>query len=188
MSKVSRCQGVMYKTYLHHLRYVQGLPAPALPPLLYQSRIQDTLLKSPKEDATTKPTDLAALYLCAREQARENLAALKELRIRGDFRTIVEHLVMIREKGEFQVNTYNTGWLNTLMEAKEMGEKPNIEVTLVCGALNIQTNFQNFKISQVPLKELSTRGNFRTIMEHLVMILEKKFQVNTYDTGGLDMD
>ena len=88
-----------------------------------------------------------------REQARENLVvALKELSIRGDFRTIVEHLVMILEKKEFQVNTYNTGWLDTLIEAKEMAEKPDIKLTLVCGALNIadetiQTNFQSFKIS-----------------------------------------
>lgn len=36
-----------------------------------------------------------------REQARHNLVvALKELSIRGDFRTIVEHLVMILEKRE----------------------------------------------------------------------------------------
>ena len=39
-----------------------------------------------------------------RERARENLVvALKELSIRGDFRTIIEHLVMILEKQEFQV-------------------------------------------------------------------------------------
>ena len=88
-----------------------------------------------------------------REQARENLVvALKELSIRGDFRTIVEHLVMILEKKEFQVNSFNTGWLDELIAAKEMAEKPDIKLTLICGALNIadqtiQTNFQSFKIS-----------------------------------------
>jgi acetyl-CoA carboxylase/biotin carboxylase 1 len=45
-----------------------------------------------------------------REQARENLVvALKELSIRGDFRTIVEHLVMILEKKEFQVSQIGFG-------------------------------------------------------------------------------
>ena len=45
-----------------------------------------------------------------REQARENLVvALKELSIRGDFRTIVEHLVMLLEKSEFIQNSMNTG-------------------------------------------------------------------------------
>ena len=50
-----------------------------------------------------------------REQARENLVvALKELSIRGDFRTIVEHLVMLLEKSEFIQNSMNTGkYLNT---------------------------------------------------------------------------
>jgi len=88
-----------------------------------------------------------------REQARENLVvALKELSIRGDFRTIVEHLVMILEKREFRDNTFNTGWLDQLIEAKEMADKPELNLTLICGALNladqtIQTNFQSFKTS-----------------------------------------
>jgi len=88
-----------------------------------------------------------------REQARENLVvALKELSIRGDFRTIVEHLVMILEKKEFRDNSFNTGWLDELIEAKEMAEKPDLKLTLICGALNladqtIQTNFQSFKTS-----------------------------------------
>ena len=44
-------------------------------------------------------------------QARENLVvALKELSIRGDFRTIVEHLIMLLEKQEFIKNSMNTGW------------------------------------------------------------------------------
>ena len=39
-----------------------------------------------------------------REQARENLViALKELSIRGDFRTIVEYLITLLETKEFQV-------------------------------------------------------------------------------------
>merc|ERR1719370_1416835 len=88
-----------------------------------------------------------------REQARENLVvALKELSISGDFRTIVEHLVMILEKKEFRDNSFNTGWLDELIAAKEMAEKPDLKLTLICGALNladqtIQTNFQSFKTS-----------------------------------------
>ena len=83
-----------------------------------------------------------------REQARENLVvALKELRIRGDFRTIVEHLIMILEKREFRDNSFNTGWLDELIKANEMAEKPDLNLSLICGALNIaddaiQKNFQ----------------------------------------------
>jgi len=88
-----------------------------------------------------------------REKARENLVvALKELSIRGDFRTIVEHLVMILEKQQFQVNSFNTGWLDELIAAKEQADKPDLILSLICGSLNIahqtiQSNFQSFKTS-----------------------------------------
>jgi acetyl-CoA carboxylase/biotin carboxylase 1 len=88
-----------------------------------------------------------------REQARENLVvALKELSIRGDFRTIVEHLVMILEKQEFISNTQNTAWLDELIAKKERAEKPNEMLSLICGSLNVADqiiggNFQSFKTS-----------------------------------------
>ena len=86
-----------------------------------------------------------------REQARENLVvALKELSIRGDFRTIVEHLVMILEKPEFTDNSLTTGWLDVMIANKERAKKPDKDVSLICGALNvadqiIANNFQSFK-------------------------------------------
>ncbi|CAB4070281.1 ACACA [Lepeophtheirus salmonis] len=61
-----------------------------------------------------------------REQARENLVvALKELSIQGDFRTIVEYLIMLLEKEEFQNNSLNTGWLDTLIANKAKTTKPH---------------------------------------------------------------
>ena len=73
-----------------------------------------------------------------RQQARDNLAvALKELSIRGDFRTIVEHLVMILEKHEFLNNNLNTGWLDIMIANKERADKPEKMLSLICGALNI---------------------------------------------------
>merc|ERR1719264_1446967 len=88
-----------------------------------------------------------------REQARDNLVvALKELSIRGDFRTIIEHLVMILEKQEFLQNTMNTGWLDVMIANKEKAEKPNKMLSLICGALNvadqiIRNNFHSFRSS-----------------------------------------
>ena len=95
-----------------------------------------------------------------REQARENLVvALRELRIRGDFRTIVEHLIMILEKREFRDNSFNTGWLDELIKANEMAEKPDLNLSLICGALNIaddaiQKNFQVCKLLSTTLQFL----------------------------------
>ena len=65
-------------------------------------------------------------------------------------RTIVEHLVMILEKHEFLCNSLNTGWLDVLIAKKEQAAKPNKNVSLICGALNvadqvINSNFQSFK-------------------------------------------
>ena len=87
-----------------------------------------------------------------REQARENLVvALKELSIRGDFRTIVEHLIMLLEREEFLSNSMNTGWLDHLIAKKEKAEKPNPMLSLICGALCvaegiISSNFETFKV------------------------------------------
>ena len=88
-----------------------------------------------------------------RQQARDNLVvALKELSIRGDFRTIIEHLVMILEKQEFLQNSMNTGWLDVMIANRERAEKPDKMLSLICGALNvadqiIRNYFQSFKCS-----------------------------------------
>jgi len=44
--------------------------------------------------------------------------ALKELLIRGDFRTTVEYLIRLLETDSFQQNTINTGWLDMLISQK----------------------------------------------------------------------
>ena len=80
------------------------------------------------------------------------VVALKELSIRGDFRTIVEHLIMLLEKTEFIKNSMNTGWLDELIAKKEKAEKPNTMLSLICGALCvaegiISSNFETFKAS-----------------------------------------
>ena len=44
--------------------------------------------------------------------------ALKELSIRGDFRTTVEYLITLLETPSFLDNTFNTGWLDQLIAEK----------------------------------------------------------------------
>jgi len=88
-----------------------------------------------------------------REQARENLVvALKELSIRGDFRTIVEYLITLLEKEEFRSNSMNTGWLDQLIAKKEKSDKPDPMLSLICGGVCvaqgiISSNFETFKAS-----------------------------------------
>ncbi|KAI9293200.1 acetyl-CoA carboxylase [Neoconidiobolus thromboides FSU 785] len=70
-----------------------------------------------------------------RQQSRKNMVvALKELSIRGDFRTTVEYLIRLLETNEFTDNTINTGWLDTLISAKLTAERPDTTLAILCGA------------------------------------------------------
>uniref|UniRef100_A0A2K6GW75 acetyl-CoA carboxylase n=1 Tax=Propithecus coquereli TaxID=379532 RepID=A0A2K6GW75_PROCO len=73
-----------------------------------------------------------------REEAISNMVvALKELSIRGDFRTTVEYLINLLETESFQNNDIDTGWLDHLIAEKVQAEKPDIMLGVVCGALNV---------------------------------------------------
>ena len=49
---------------------------------------------------------------------RNLVVALKELSIRGDFRTTVEYLTTLIETESFQNNSCDTGWLDKLISEK----------------------------------------------------------------------
>uniref|UniRef100_A0ACB8FZK6 Uncharacterized protein n=1 Tax=Sphaerodactylus townsendi TaxID=933632 RepID=A0ACB8FZK6_9SAUR len=73
-----------------------------------------------------------------REEAISNLVvALKELSIRGDFRTTVEYLIKLLETESFQNNEIDTSWLDHLIAEKVQAEKPDTMLGVVCGALNL---------------------------------------------------
>uniref|UniRef100_A0A8C4U5W6 acetyl-CoA carboxylase n=1 Tax=Falco tinnunculus TaxID=100819 RepID=A0A8C4U5W6_FALTI len=73
-----------------------------------------------------------------REEAISNMVvALKELSIRGDFRTTVEYLIKLLETESFQNNEIDTSWLDHLIAEKVQAEKPDTMLGVVCGALNV---------------------------------------------------
>ncbi|XP_069470784.1 acetyl-CoA carboxylase 1 isoform X2 [Ambystoma mexicanum] len=73
-----------------------------------------------------------------REEAISNLVvALKELSIRGDFRTTVEYLIKLLETEHFQHNSIDTGWLDRLISEKVQAERPDTMLGVVCGALHV---------------------------------------------------
>lgn len=73
-----------------------------------------------------------------RNQARENLVvALKELSIRGDFRTTVEYLITLLETESFQQNNIDTAWLDLLISERVRSDKPDVLLAVTCGALHI---------------------------------------------------
>ncbi|KAG5461488.1 MAG: acetyl-CoA carboxylase, partial [Olpidium bornovanus] len=63
------------------------------------------------------------------------VVALKEISIRGDFRTTVEYLIKLLQTEDFEKNTINTGWLDTLISARLTAERPDSTLAVVCGAV-----------------------------------------------------
>ncbi|KAF0496183.1 acetyl-CoA carboxylase [Gigaspora margarita] len=72
-----------------------------------------------------------------RQQSRKNMIiALKELSIRGDFRTTVEYLIKLLETNAFEENKFTTGWLDTLISHENLTvERPDKMLAIICGAV-----------------------------------------------------
>ncbi len=71
-----------------------------------------------------------------RQASRKHMVvALKELSIRGDFRTTVEYLIKLLETPAFEDNTITTGWLDELISKKLTAERPDPLIAVVCGAV-----------------------------------------------------
>jgi acetyl-CoA carboxylase/biotin carboxylase 1 len=71
-----------------------------------------------------------------RGESRKNMIiALKELSIRGDFRTTVEYLIKLLELEAFKENTFTTGWLDSLISNKLTAERPDATLAVICGAV-----------------------------------------------------
>ncbi|KAJ5502949.1 ATP-grasp fold subdomain 1 [Penicillium fimorum] len=99
-----------------------------------------------------------------RSASRKHMVvALKELSIRGDFRTTVEYLIKLLETPAFEDNTITTGWLDQLISNKLTAERPNQNVAIICGAvtkahLASEAGIDEYRIGlgkgQVPSKEI----------------------------------
>ena len=63
------------------------------------------------------------------------VVALKELSIRGDFRTTVEYLIKLLETPAFEDNTITTSWLDELISKRLTAERPDPILAVVCGAV-----------------------------------------------------
>ncbi|KIY00398.1 uncharacterized protein Z520_04083 [Fonsecaea multimorphosa CBS 102226] len=63
------------------------------------------------------------------------VVALKELSIRGDFRTTIEYLIKLLETPAFEDNTITTGWLDQLISNKLTAERPDQMLAVLAGAV-----------------------------------------------------
>ncbi|KAL1988453.1 hypothetical protein VTN96DRAFT_9508 [Rasamsonia emersonii] len=99
-----------------------------------------------------------------RSASRKHMVvALKELSIRGDFRTTVEYLIKLLETPAFEENTITTGWLDQLISNKLTAERPDPILAVICGAVTkahqaseacIAEYRKGLEKGQVPSKEV----------------------------------
>lgn len=99
-----------------------------------------------------------------RQASRKNMVvALKELSIRGDFRTTVEYLIKLLETEDFEENKITTSWLDELITKKLTADRPDPMVAVICGAVTkahiaseqCMTEYrQALEKGQVPPKEV----------------------------------
>lgn len=68
---------------------------------------------------------------------RNLVLALRDLSIRGDFRTTVEYLITLLESRQFQDNQIDTAWLDKLIAERSMADKPDVMLGVIAGALHI---------------------------------------------------
>lgn len=123
-----------------------------------------------------------------REQARENLViALKELSIRGDFRTTVEYLITLLETPAFQENNIDTSWLDALIAERVQSEKPDIMLGVMCGSILIADNiitahFQEFK-SALEKGQIQGSSQLSNCVEVELIHSGHKYRVSTTRAG-----
>ena len=96
-------------------------------------------------------------YGKTRIAAKNNMiVALKELSIRGDFRTTVEYLVKLMETDEFIQNRFTTSWLDDLIARKFASERPETNSVIVCGSIVKTIIDQRLKLQDI--KRLIEKG------------------------------
>lgn len=124
-----------------------------------------------------------------RNQARENLViALKELSIRGDFRTTVEYLITLLEANRFLENTIDTAWLDALIAERVKSEKPDVLLGVICGALHIADRqiieaFTNFQTS-LEKGQIQAANTLTNVIDVELISEAVKYKVQAVKSGS----
>ncbi|KPI96282.1 Acetyl-CoA carboxylase 1 [Papilio xuthus] len=113
--------------------------------------------------------------------------ALKELSIRGDFRTTVEYLITLLETPAFQENYIDTSWLDALIAERVQSEKPDVMLGVICGSILIAdsiitTHFQEFK-SALEKGQIQASGQLSNCVEVELIHSGHKYRVQATKSG-----
>ncbi|PRW58200.1 acetyl- carboxylase 1-like isoform A [Chlorella sorokiniana] len=79
-------------------------------------------------------------HLFAKGETREAairamVVALKEIKIRGEIRTIVDYVVDMVQAPDFLSNVHHTGWLDARIAAQVRSERPPWHLSVICGTV-----------------------------------------------------
>ncbi|KAJ1656041.1 acetyl-coenzyme-A carboxylase [Dispira simplex] len=126
-----------------------------------------------------------------RQQSRQNMVvALKELSIRGDFRTTVEYLIRLLETQAFTENTINTGWLDMLISTKLTAERPDTMLAVICGATHKVHTLAEAKVNDfkkvLEKGQAPSRDLLRTVhtVEFIYEDVRYRFTATRYSPTG----
>ena len=67
---------------------------------------------------------------------RAMVVALKEVKIRGEIRTLLDYAVDMLQEGEFVQNRIHTGWLDGRIAARVKVERPSWYLSVIAGAIH----------------------------------------------------
>ena len=103
-----------------------------------------------------------------RSASRKHMVvALKELNIRGDFRTTVEYLIKLLETPAFEDNTITTGWLDELISKKLTAERPDPLVAVICGAVQrahvVSEGYQSEYLKGLEKGQVPSKDTLKTV-------------------------
>ncbi|KAL3480745.1 acetyl-CoA carboxylase [Aspergillus californicus] len=123
-----------------------------------------------------------------RSASRKHMViALKELSIRGDFRTTIEYLIKLLETPAFEENKITTGWLDQLISNKLTAERPDVHVAVLCGAVTkahqasealIEDYRKGIEKGQVPPKDV-----LKTVFPVDFIYENRRFKFTTTRSG-----
>jgi acetyl-CoA carboxylase/biotin carboxylase 1 len=129
----------------------------------------------------------------SRDDARKSLImALKEISIRGDFRTTVEYLVKLLEAPTFENNEFTTSWLDELISGhseKEWNESVVEEIVpAICGGFaktyqQVQKN-NEFYISMLQKGKVSTEEYLATKFKQDFIINKIRYKMEIHTNSN----
>ena len=92
------------------------------------------------------------------EAIRAVVVALKEMRVRGEIRTLVDYVIDMLQEQPFVENQVHTGWLDARIAARVRVERPPWHLSVIAGAVHRAFNEASANVAEVRTLTPTQRG------------------------------